>query len=420
MAEGPFRELAFDAALAEATTNNKIVLIDFFTTWCGPCKRLDQTTWKDEKVCAWLAETTVALKIDAEKQAELAQRFAVTAYPTIVFVRADGAFMDRIVGYRAPEAFLADAADALAGRTAIVRAKRAFAGHENETMARAEYAGALANAGFPAEALENYLWCWDHGLEHEQSYSGVRLSFLLSDIARLGRAYPPALQALEERRDAAATTLLADASEKASKGMVQCAKEIAALNRALGQQGNTLELCDRLTALGERGASARSSLASNGEISSALIERRRYADFLALWHDAPGKLDQRIASYRKSSTGRPATPARDDDADEAPSDDLDMAESMRKYARGQIADFGGQTYEALLGTNAIEAALAVETKLTAFDPSAATVVTLIGHAKRASADEAAAALAMRALERLDGKDARKVQRALEKAPSKKD
>jgi thiol:disulfide interchange protein len=71
VAEAPFQDLTFEAALAAAKRDNKVVMIDFFTTWCVPCKKLDKTTWKDADVQKWLGEKTVALKMDAEKQVEV-------------------------------------------------------------------------------------------------------------------------------------------------------------------------------------------------------------------------------------------------------------------------------------------------------------------------------------------------------------
>ena len=70
--------------------NCKVILIDFVTTWCAPCKKMDKTTWKDKKVRAWLGEKTVALKIDAEKEKKLAKDYRVEMYPTIVLLKADG------------------------------------------------------------------------------------------------------------------------------------------------------------------------------------------------------------------------------------------------------------------------------------------------------------------------------------------
>ena len=49
-AEETFRSITFEQAQTAALQEKKIVLIDFFTTWCVPCKKLDETTWKDEAV----------------------------------------------------------------------------------------------------------------------------------------------------------------------------------------------------------------------------------------------------------------------------------------------------------------------------------------------------------------------------------
>ena len=101
-----FRTETFGSALEEAGTEGKLVLIDFFTTWCGPCKMLDQMTWPDPRVIDLLGTKTVPLKIDAEKEAELAKRYKVDAYPTVLFLKPDGTEVDRLIGYRDPAKFI--------------------------------------------------------------------------------------------------------------------------------------------------------------------------------------------------------------------------------------------------------------------------------------------------------------------------
>src|SRR5688500_13217910 len=84
--QDPFRAISFAEAQTAAQQEKKIVLIDFFTTWCAPCKKLDATTWKDAAVLDWLAKNCVALKLDAEKHTDLASRYRVENYPTIVLL----------------------------------------------------------------------------------------------------------------------------------------------------------------------------------------------------------------------------------------------------------------------------------------------------------------------------------------------
>jgi thiol:disulfide interchange protein len=67
-----FVDLKVEAACKQAAKENKLVLIDFYTTWCSPCKLLDKTTWTDQEVIKQVSDKAVALRIDAEKEAGLA------------------------------------------------------------------------------------------------------------------------------------------------------------------------------------------------------------------------------------------------------------------------------------------------------------------------------------------------------------
>lgn len=112
-ADSVFHDLGFDAALKKAKSEDKVVMIDFYTTWCAPCKMLDNHTWKNGDVVKWLKNKTIALKIDAEKQRDLAKRYKIEGYPTMIFVDGDGKERGRLVGYLPPETFLAHAAKAI-------------------------------------------------------------------------------------------------------------------------------------------------------------------------------------------------------------------------------------------------------------------------------------------------------------------
>lgn len=113
-ASPPFRTLDLAAAMEEAGRDGKAVFIDFYATWCPPCRRLEAVTWPDAGVQQWLLANTIPLKIDAERQQELAGRFGVEAYPTLLFLDADGRELGRVLGFRDPADFIAEGSRILA------------------------------------------------------------------------------------------------------------------------------------------------------------------------------------------------------------------------------------------------------------------------------------------------------------------
>ena len=101
-----FQKLPLDEAMGLASKKKRIVFVDFCTAWCGACKRLDEDTWTDARVIAQLKEKTIPLKIDAEKELVIKEKYKINAYPTLLFLNGDGSILARVVGYQIPERFL--------------------------------------------------------------------------------------------------------------------------------------------------------------------------------------------------------------------------------------------------------------------------------------------------------------------------
>lgn len=102
--EGIVWASSFEAALEQAQIEGRIVMIDFWTSWCGWCKRLDSDTYSNPEVVK-RSRRMVCVKVNAEQRKEVAARYAVRAYPTIAFVRGDGTLIDAVRGYQPPERF---------------------------------------------------------------------------------------------------------------------------------------------------------------------------------------------------------------------------------------------------------------------------------------------------------------------------
>jgi len=390
----PFEDVGFEEALSKAKKSERVVFVDFYTDWCTPCKKLDATTWKDERVRAWLAEHTVALKIDAEREVELADTYQVNAYPTLLFVSADGSALDRIVGYVDADDFLSQAADALAGKTAVDRAEEELSGHEQDPTLRSDLADELARAGRYEEALEHYLWCFDHGLEHRPSYSGVRTSFLLSDIQRLGQSYPRAFAELRLRRDRLKDAVFA--GEATRRELV----DFTALNDALDQPELSLAAFDALKEQ-ERHVAARSIVY---RIDDRLLELRRYDDLLRFGGRDRAYFENEVRQFDVlSQRHRDRARARGRDV-----------ERMLAFMRSQTVDEGCVCFEVLLGCARPDEAALVADDVLKFDAERTTYWKLVDHAVRAGDPKAAERIARRGLDELPDEEAELLRRAVER------
>ena len=96
-----------ESAQNKAKAENKLVLIDTFTSWCAQCKELDEKTWPDPTVSGWIQNNAVAVRIDTEKvRPDLAKPLGIVAYPTIILTDADGKEIRRLNGFHRPEKML--------------------------------------------------------------------------------------------------------------------------------------------------------------------------------------------------------------------------------------------------------------------------------------------------------------------------
>ena len=109
-AQTNFRAITYQQALEAAKAEGKPVFIDFYTSWCGPCKMMARDVFPQQKVGDYFNDNFVCIKLDAEKEGkEQAKKYNVTAYPTFKVVSADEKEIFTLVGGNTDaSAFIAD------------------------------------------------------------------------------------------------------------------------------------------------------------------------------------------------------------------------------------------------------------------------------------------------------------------------
>ena len=111
-----FQKVSFDEALGMAKESNKMVFVDFYTQWCGPCKMLARDVFTKPEVGNYFNSHFVSIQLDAEHEGKpQADKYEVKAYPTLYFLKADGSIVTKTTGAVGAEALLNDAKKAVEG-----------------------------------------------------------------------------------------------------------------------------------------------------------------------------------------------------------------------------------------------------------------------------------------------------------------
>lgn len=88
-----------------AIKEKKLIMVDFYADWCGPCKMMLDTTYKHKDVVS-RSKQFVPLLIDVDKNEALAKKYEVESIPTVVFINAKGKVITRSLGYLDAKQFL--------------------------------------------------------------------------------------------------------------------------------------------------------------------------------------------------------------------------------------------------------------------------------------------------------------------------
>jgi thiol:disulfide interchange protein len=100
---------SFNEGIARGKSEGKIIYINFYAVWCGPCKYMEKTTFSNPAVILYLNKHFISIKVDIDKETEIASMFRVKGVPDNWFIFKNGdkiEFRDRQTGYIKPDPFM--------------------------------------------------------------------------------------------------------------------------------------------------------------------------------------------------------------------------------------------------------------------------------------------------------------------------
>lgn len=100
-----FTEARWADILKKAKVENKVIFLDAYASWCGPCKMLQKQVFTQKSVGEYFNKRFINVKIDMEKGEgpALAQLYPLEAYPTLMFINGNGRVVKKAIGYMTAE-----------------------------------------------------------------------------------------------------------------------------------------------------------------------------------------------------------------------------------------------------------------------------------------------------------------------------
>lgn len=90
----------FQKVLEKAKVENKLIFVDAYTTWCLPCKIMDQRVFSQPEVGTFYNENFINVKLDMEKRGnlDLVSQWNIFGFPTFLFLHPNGDIIHKIIG----------------------------------------------------------------------------------------------------------------------------------------------------------------------------------------------------------------------------------------------------------------------------------------------------------------------------------
>ena len=143
-----FRDGTWQEITEQARKEKKMIFVDCYTSWCGPCKMLAKNIFTQDSVADFYNGNFVCFQIDMEKGEgpELAKRYSVAAFPTLLYIDAQGELKHCVVGYQQAGELIQNGRNALIGQNTLPDFQKRYEAGERDPEFVKEYIEVLYKA----------------------------------------------------------------------------------------------------------------------------------------------------------------------------------------------------------------------------------------------------------------------------------
>ncbi len=147
----------WEEALSKAKAEDKILFVDAYAEWCGPCKRMAANTFPDEAVGDFFNKHFISMKMDMEKaeSTEFRKSHSASAYPTLLFIDYDNTEIHKKVGALDPAGLIAQGKLALSKIDRTAEYAPMYEAGDRSPKLILNYVKSLNQAGKPALKVVN-------------------------------------------------------------------------------------------------------------------------------------------------------------------------------------------------------------------------------------------------------------------------
>lgn len=147
----------WEEGLAKAKNEGKVIFVDAFAEWCGPCKKMAAQTFPDPKVGAFFNANFVCMKTDMEKEenATFVGKFPVSAYPTLMFIDENGKLVLKQTGALGVDALLELGEKALSKADKSAEMQKKYEEGERDPQFLYQFVSALNRSSKPTLKITN-------------------------------------------------------------------------------------------------------------------------------------------------------------------------------------------------------------------------------------------------------------------------